>query len=80
MARKQNPTTFEKALEEFESLVASMEQGDLTLEESLKKYERGMELSRVCQGALAQAEQRVRVLNARTDELEPSESHSDDER
>ena len=71
MARKQNTTTFEKALDEFEKLVASMEEGDLSLEDSLKKYERGMELSRVCQSALEEAEQRVRILSEKTEELEP---------
>ena len=78
MARKQNSTTFEKALDEFEKLVASMEEGDLTLEDSLKKYERGMELSRICQQALEQAEQRVRVLSEKTGELEPATFDSDD--
>jgi exodeoxyribonuclease VII small subunit len=71
VARKQNTTTFEKALDEFEKLVASMEEGDLSLEDSLKKYERGMELSRVCQSALEEAEQRVRILSEKTEELEP---------
>ena len=71
VARKQSTTTFEKALDEFEKLVASMEEGDLSLEDSLKKYERGMELSRVCQSALEEAEQRVRILSEKTGELEP---------
>lgn len=77
MARKQNTTTFEGALDEFEKLVASMEEGDLSLEDSLKKYERGMELSRICNGALEEAEQRVRVLSEKTGELEPSPINED---
>jgi exodeoxyribonuclease VII small subunit len=77
VARKQNTTTFEGALDEFEKLVASMEEGDLSLEDSLKKYERGMQLSRICHGALEEAEQRVRVLSEKTGELEPSTINED---
>jgi len=77
VARKQNTTTFEGALDEFEKLVASMEEGDLSLEDSLKKYERGTELSRICHGALEEAEQRVPVLSEKTGELEPSTINED---
>lgn len=62
MARKRSTPSFERALEEFEQLVTRMEEGDLTLEESLKTYERGMALSRKCQAALDDAEQRVQVI------------------
>jgi exodeoxyribonuclease VII small subunit len=53
---------FEKALEELEQLVGKMEQGDLTLEQSLQEFERGVELTRHCQRALQEAEQRVEIL------------------
>lgn len=53
---------FEKALEELEQLVGKMEQGDLTLEQSLQEFERGVELTRHCQKALQEAEQRVEIL------------------
>lgn len=53
---------FEKALEELEQLVGKMEQGDLTLEQSLREFERGVELTRHCQKALQEAEQRVEIL------------------
>ena len=76
--RKQKPPTFEQALQEFETLVESMERDELTLEESLKKYERGMELSRVCQLALEEAEQRIRILNEKTGKLEPAALADDD--
>ena len=55
-------TDFEKALAELEQLVETMEKGELTLEESLKHFERGVALTRACQQALAEAEQRVRIL------------------
>jgi len=39
-----------------------MEQGDISLEDSLKKFERGIELTRTCQKALQEAEQKVQIL------------------
>jgi exodeoxyribonuclease VII small subunit len=56
------PQDFETALAQLESLVAAMENGSLPLEESLAAYRRGVELTRICQERLAQAEQQVRVL------------------
>lgn len=56
------PQDFETALAQLEALVAAMEDGSLPLEESLAAYRRGVELTRVCQERLAQAEQQVRVL------------------
>ena len=53
---------FEASLAELEALVQQMEQGDLTLENSLAAFERGISLTRGCQAALAQAEQKVNVL------------------
>jgi exodeoxyribonuclease VII small subunit len=53
---------FEKSLDELEQLVQRMEQGELSLDESLKAYERGVALYRRCQGALEQAELKVRLL------------------
>lgn len=54
--------TFESALAELEGLVARMETGQLTLEQSLDAYTRGAELVQFCQGSLSTAEQRVQVL------------------
>ena len=62
MTRKSKEFDFEKSLAELEKLVALMEQGELSLEESLKHFERGIELTRSCHKALAAAEQRVQVL------------------
>jgi len=53
---------FEAALEELEALVERMEKGDLTLEQSLQDFERGVALTRTCQQALKEAEQKVRIL------------------
>ena len=67
---------FEAALDELEKLVARMEDGDLPLEDTLKQFERGIELARHCQKALSDAEQKVEILvekSGRT-EIEPFET------
>jgi exodeoxyribonuclease VII small subunit len=63
------PINFEKSLDELEALVQSMEQGGLTLEESLAQFQRGIELARACQKALSEAQQRVEVLLEQDGEL-----------
>ena len=68
MAKKNTPDAspvahFEQSLDELEQLVEKMEPGDLSLEESLAAYERGVGLYRRCQTALEQAELRVRLLS-----------------
>ncbi len=70
---------FEKSLEELEQLVSDMEQGDLTLEQSLKEFERGVELTRHCQKALQEAEQKVEILLQKSTDSELSPFASDDE-
>jgi exodeoxyribonuclease VII small subunit len=62
----------EKALVELEDIVAQLEAGELPLEKSLKQFERGVRLSRDCQSALKDAEQRVQVLmDAGLKDLDP---------
>lgn len=53
---------FETALEELESLVEKMETGELSLEDSLAAFERGVKLTRHCQSSLKAAELKVKVL------------------
>ena len=53
---------FETAMRDLEQLVARLEQGDLPLEESLAAFERGIMLTRTCQTALKEAEQKVEIL------------------
>jgi exodeoxyribonuclease VII small subunit len=62
------PADFERSLTELEALVEKLEQGDLSLDESLKCFERGVQLTRVCQTALKQAEQKVEILLRRSGE------------
>jgi exodeoxyribonuclease VII small subunit len=53
---------FEVAMRDLEELVERLEQGDLPLEESLTAFERGVMLTRACQTALKEAEQKVEIL------------------
>jgi len=62
---------FEQALAELEALVARLERGDLPLDEALKTFERGVELTRHCQGSLKSAQQRVEILLKRNGQSEP---------
>lgn len=67
-AQEDSPATspvsdFEKSLDELEQLVEKMEHGEMSLEESLAAYERGVGLYRRCQTALEEAELRVRLLS-----------------
>jgi len=61
-AKKSTGLGFEKALAELEQLVEQMEQGELSLEDSLKQFERGMALAQNCQAALRAAEQKVEQI------------------
>ena len=71
----------EKSLEELEALVTRLESGDLPLEQALKEFERGVKLTRQCQSALQQAEQKVEILLKKTEQAEPVpfEPNEDDE-
>ena len=64
MTEKPSPTPpdFERALGDLEATVDQLEHGDLSLEEALKQFERGVALARDCQAALKQAEQKVEIL------------------
>ncbi len=67
---KANPKIdFEQQLTNLESLVTSLEGGDLTLEQSLSSFEQGIKIARECQRALQVAEQRVELLMKQGDEI-----------
>ncbi|MFA5983044.1 MAG: exodeoxyribonuclease VII small subunit [Methylococcaceae bacterium] len=73
MPKKKSTSSFEESLSELEQLVLQLEQGDISLEESLKAFERGVTLTRHCQAALQEAEQKVQILLEKngTQTLEP---------
>jgi exodeoxyribonuclease VII small subunit len=71
MAKTTSKTpTFEQALAELETLVETMEQGELSLEQSLKSFERGVVLTRTCQQALTEAEQKIQILSQHNPDAE----------
>jgi exodeoxyribonuclease VII small subunit len=61
------PPAFEAALAQLESLVTRLESGDLPLDEALRTFEQGVQLTRECQAALAAAQQKVQLLLQRGD-------------
>lgn len=62
--------SFETAIAELEQIVTQLESGDLELEQSLKLFERGIELTRVSQHKLQEAEQKVQILMDKNGQLE----------
>ena len=72
--RETTPRSFESALAEFEALVEKMERGDLSLEDSVSAYERGVVLHRYCEQALSSAERKIRILTEGTGNGGPEEA------
>jgi exodeoxyribonuclease VII small subunit len=70
---EQNPQdlSFEDALNQLETLVEQMERGELSLEDSLASFERGVALTRRCEAALKAAEQKVEILSNKGSDAEP---------
>ena len=75
--KEKSENNFEKALEELEGLVASMEAGDLSLENALQQFERGIQLTRQCQLALREAEQKVEILTEKAGQVETADFDPD---
>ena len=69
MTKTTKAIDFEQQLENLEALVASLESGDLSLEDSMKSFEQGIKVARECQKALKDAEQKVEVLTRQGNEL-----------
>lgn len=62
--KKPESLSFEQSMQELETLVTKMEQGDLPLEEALQSFERGIQLARHSQQKLKDAEQKVQILTS----------------
>jgi exodeoxyribonuclease VII small subunit len=77
MARKKASLDFEQSLTDLQNLVERLENGELSLEDSLTAFEQGIRLTRDCQTALAQAEQKVQILMERDGELEEAPFDAD---
>ncbi|MGD8346690.1 MAG: exodeoxyribonuclease VII small subunit [Lysobacterales bacterium] len=76
--KKTNFPDFEKSLEELESLVEQLESGELSLDDSLKQFKRGVELTRHCQAVLEKAQQTVEKLVDNDDESSAVPMDEDD--
>ncbi len=79
MVAKRKKIDYEAAVSELESLVERLEEGDISLEESLKLYERGVLLTRDCQQALQGAEQKVQMLLKQAGEDKLTDFEPDDD-
>jgi len=75
----QGEVDFEQAFRELEGLVEKLERGDLSLEQSLEAYERGLALHRACQQTLDGALRKVEILGRRDGGLEAQPFASDDQ-
>ena len=69
MAEKKTTVNFEKAIKDLEKIVEDLESGELSLEQSLKTFEKGIKLTRQCQGELEKAELKVKKLVEENGEL-----------
>ena len=78
MSKTTGVAGLEKSLEELESLLKELESGELTLEAALAHFERGVKLTRQCQKALQEAEQKVEILLKKSPEAEPEPFDSPD--
>jgi exodeoxyribonuclease VII small subunit len=80
MARKTKAVDFEKALADLEQQVHLLESGELSLEDALKSFEAGIRLTRECQQALTEAEQKVQLLLEKADgSVEYTDFDNDDD-
>ncbi|TOK71580.1 exodeoxyribonuclease VII small subunit [Vibrio parahaemolyticus] len=77
--KKPENMTFEATIEELDSLVEQLENGDLVLDDALRKFERGIALARAGQTKLSDAEQRVSILLSEDDEAPLSDFKPDSE-
>ncbi len=72
-SKKPENMSFEATIEELDQVVEQLENGDLTLDDALRKFERGIALARSGQSKLDEAEQRVSILLSNTDDAPLSE-------
>ena len=78
--KKISTPDFETAIAELEQLVETLEQGDISLEDSLKHFERGIVLTRTCQKALQDAEHKVQILTQNKSGEETLEDFTPDDK
>ena len=79
MTRKAKSPDLESSINEINTLIEQMEQGELSLEQSLERFERGIRLIKHCQKVLQEAEQKVQILiqNNDKEDLQPYENNEE---
>ncbi|MGB5326473.1 MAG: exodeoxyribonuclease VII small subunit [Pseudomonadales bacterium] len=77
MPRSKKKPDFESSIERLEEIVELLEEGELSLEDSLRHFEEGVALTRSCQAALADAEQKIRLLSEKDGKLQLQTLDSD---
>ena len=77
--KKPENLSFEEALSELEALVEQLENGEISLDESLKSFERGVALTRSCQTQLQNAELKVKTLSEETLQIDSAPNTADPE-
>ena len=77
MAEKKAAVNFEKVIKDLEKIVEDLESGELSLEQSLKTFEKGIKLTRQCQGELEKAELKVKKLVEENGELKTKPLNND---
>lgn len=75
---KSKKESFETSLKKLEKIVESLESGDLSLEESIKAFEKGTKLSKACEDQLSEARKKIEVLMGDKVEAFPWDEKSDD--
>jgi len=68
MVKKEPQITFEEALAQLEAMVRALEAGNLTLDQSLEYYQKGIELGRICNEKLREAEEKIEILKSASGE------------
>ncbi|MBD3108088.1 exodeoxyribonuclease VII small subunit [Bacillus sp. AGMB 02131] len=75
---KENELTFEEAMEQLEHIVELLEEGDVPLEEAITIYKKGMDLSKICHGKLAAAQEQLVQILDENGELKPFQVKEED--
>ena len=78
MSDDKKPLNFEAQIEKLEVLVAQLENGNLSLEDSIKAYEEGVKIAQACQATLKHAEQKVEILTKQGEELVKQDFNTDE--
>jgi exodeoxyribonuclease VII small subunit len=73
MSNTEKTVNFEKSLKDLEQIVRELESGDVNLDESLKKFEQGIELYKKCRSTLETAEKKIKILSDSLKELDYKE-------